>query len=193
LEDYLRSRYVVRPLRLLDLCLVSDAGICLILRRSDLIGATAHDPVYVAGWGDAAVHDSKLRYLVEDRLRPQFEEAIESALGMAGLTHADIDFFEGYDTASFHLINQLEGYGLTPVGRGLRAWTEGAMELNGELPVNTSGGMLSEVYAHGWSQAVETVRQLRHEGGARQVADARVGLASVATTDSVHPLLLVRG
>jgi acetyl-CoA acetyltransferase len=193
IDGYLASRYVVRPLRVLDLCLVSDGGVCLLLTGEDHADRLKHVPISVSGWGDAAVTESKLNYLVIERLRPLFQKSADAALTMAGVTHDEIDVFEGYDSSSVHLINQLEGYGFCAPGKALVDWAEGEMEIDGRLPVNTNGGMLSESFMHGWTQVVELVRQLRHEAGPRQVSNARVGMSSLATTESAHPMVFTRG
>jgi acetyl-CoA acetyltransferase len=193
IDDYLRSRYVVAPLRLYDLCLVNDGGVCLILRRADLARGLAHVPAEVAGWGHAKVAGAKLHYLVRERLRPQLQAAGAAALGMAGLTLRDVRHFQGYDASSIHLVHQIEGYGFAEVGQGLEFFKDGQADLDGRLPVNTSGGMLSEAYMHGWNHVVEAVRQLRHEAGPRQVPGVGVSMFSLATTESAHPLVLTRG
>jgi acetyl-CoA acetyltransferase len=192
-EDYLRSRYIVRPLHLLDLCLVNDGGVCLILRRAELTADLGHIPVEVAGWGHAAVPANKMYYMVKERLRPQFQEAGERAFAMAGLSRPDVGHFQGYDASSIHLINQIEGYGFAEPGAGLEFCQQGHMDLDGTLPVNTSGGMLSEAYMHGWNHLAEAVRQLRHEAGSRQVAGVQTSMFSLATTEAAFPLLLTRG
>jgi acetyl-CoA acetyltransferase len=193
ISDYLDARYIVTPLRLLDACLVNDGGACIILRRSALSGGLAHVAVHVEGWGDAEVKFSKLEFIVKHRLRPQFQEAAEAAFTMAGITHCDVDLFQGYDSSTVQLLNQIEGYGFVPQGTCLQHWAAGHMERDGRLPVNTSGGMLSEAFMHGWSHVVEAVHQLRHEAGARQVPGARVAMSSFATSESAHPLVLRRG
>jgi acetyl-CoA acetyltransferase len=180
-------------LHLFDICLVNDGGVCLILRRADMATDLGHTPVEVAGWAHAKVASNKMQYLVRDRLRPQFQEAGHRAFAMADLSLSDVDHFQGYDASSIHLINQTEGYGFTEPGTGLEFCKSGGMDLDGALPVNTSGGMLSESYMHGWNHVVEAVRQLRHEAGSRQVADVRTSMFSLATTESAHPLLLTRG
>ena len=191
--DYLAARYVVSPIRLLDLCLVNDGGVCLVLRRRELSHDLAHPPVFVAGWGEAAVSHSKMRSMVVDRLQPQLRHAFEQACSMAKTTAAEIGHFEAYDPSTIHLINQLEGYGFVEAGSGLGFCQEGEMDLGGSLPVNTNGGLLSEAYMHGWNNIVESVRQLRHEAGDRQVPGVMKSLFSFATTDAAHPIILSRG
>jgi acetyl-CoA acetyltransferase len=193
IDDYLSSRYIVRPMRLLDMCLVNDGAVCVILTGADRARDLAHAPVLVAGWGEARVHDSKMHHMVRERLRLQLAQAAGDALGIAGIGITDVDHFEGYDASSIHLINQLEGYGFVEPGEGLAFWNEGHTALGGTIPTNTGGGMLSESYLQGWNLVAEIVRQLRHDAGARQVAGAEVSLFSFATTDSAHPVVFTRG
>ena len=112
---------------------------------------------------------------------------------MAGMDLSDIHHFQGYDASSIHLINQVEGYGFVEPGEGLDFCREGHAAIGGKLPINTSGGMLSESYMHGWNHVVEATRQLRHEVGARQVEGVQTSMFSLATTESAHPLILARG
>jgi acetyl-CoA acetyltransferase len=192
IEDYLASRYIVRPLHLFDMCLVNDGGVCLIVRRADMARDMAHDPVLVAGWGEAKVKGNKMHQLVREGLRLQHQQARDQALAMAGLPLSDIDHFEGYDASTIHLIRQMESFGFVPEGQGLAFCKEGHMAIGGRLPVNTSGGQLSETYMHGWNQVVEVARQLRHEAGPRQIPGARVAMSSLAQTDQVHPIIYAR-
>jgi hypothetical protein len=193
LEDFMASRYIVRPLHLFDMCLVNDGAVCLIVRRADLAKDLAHDPVLVAGWGAAKIKHSKMHTLVRERLSPQLQEAGQQAFDMAGVSLTDIGHFEGYDPASIHLVNQLEGYGFLEPGSGLAAFKAGEMAVGGRLPVNTAGGMLSEAYMHGWNHVAEVVRQLRHEAGDRQIAGLEVAMSSLAQTDQAHPIIYTRG
>jgi acetyl-CoA acetyltransferase len=193
MEDYLAAPYIVRPLRRLDLCLPNDGAVCLILRRAEDSGGARHVPVLVAGWGNAEIEHQKMKYMVRELLRVQLHAAGEQAFAMAGLTRADVRHFEGYDASTFHLVNQIEGYGLVPAGSVFEFCRQGRLSLGGSLPVNTSGGMLSEAYMHGWNHLVEATRQLRHEAGRRQIPGVKVSMFSLATTESAHPILLERG
>ncbi len=193
IAEYMASRYIVRPLHLLDICLVNDGAVCLIVRRADMARDMAKPAVDVAGWGEAKIRHSKLEFMVRQQLRPQLEEAGGQAFAMAGLSQADIGHFEGYDAGSMHLVNQIEGYGFVAPGEGVAFCQAGEMDLAGRLPSNTEGGNLSCSYMHGWSQVAETVRQLRHEAGPRQVAGLRHAMTSLAQTDQAHPILFSRG
>jgi len=192
IEDYLAARFIVRPLRLLDMCLVNDGGVCLILRRADMARDLPHAPVLVAGWGEAKVRGGKMEALVRERLAPQHQEARAQALGMAGVALADIGHFEGYDASSIHLVSQLEGFGFVEAGTGLDHFKRGEAAAGGALPVNTSGGMLSGSYMQGWNQVAEVAWQLRHEAGARQIPGIACSMSSLAQTDQVHPLIFTR-
>jgi acetyl-CoA acetyltransferase len=192
-EDYLASRYVVRPLHLFDLCLVNDGGVCLIVRRADKSRDLQHTPVLIAGWGESKVKENKMHMLVRERLAPQMREAAAQTYAMAGRDRSEVQHFECYDASSIHLINQLEGFGFAAAGTGLEFCKSGAMAIGGKLPVNTAGGMLSGAYMHGWSHVAEITRQLRHEAGPRQIRDVEISLFSLAQTDQVHPILFERG
>ena len=192
IEDYLASPYIVRPLRRLDLCIPNDGGVCLILRRADAADHR-HAPVVIAGWSNAATSAAKMHHLVKDRLQTLIGEAGASAFRMADLSLDDVGHFQGYDASTFHLINQLEAYGFVEPGHGFEFCGAGEMGLSGRLPTNTSGGLLSEAYMHGWNHLVEATRQLRHEAGDRQVPGLEASIFSMVTTDTAHPVLLVRG
>jgi acetyl-CoA acetyltransferase len=89
-----------------------------------------------------------------------------------------------YDAFSPLVWFVLERFGFCGLGEAA-AWTQqGRIELGGELPMNTSGGLLSEAHVSGWNSIVEIVRQLRGECGERQVRDARVMQWATAWGDS---------
>jgi len=192
IDQYMKSRYIVRPLHLFDMCLVNDGAVCLIVSRADKARELCASPVLVAGWGESKIKSDKLHLLIRQRLRPQLQDAGRQALEMAGLQLSDVQQFEGYDPASIHLVGQVEGYGFIESGKGLQAFKDGTLAVGGRLPVNTAGGMISGAYMHGWNQVVEIARQLQHRAGARQVAGVEVAMFSLAQTDQAHPIIFTR-
>lgn len=192
IDDYMASRYVVRPLRVFDICMVNDGAVCLIVTRREIARGAPRKPVLVSGWGEAKVSSNKMHAMVRERLRVQMQEAGRQALDMAGLSLGDIGHFEGYDAGTIHLVNQVEGYGFAEPGTGIEFCKAGQMTLGGRLPTNTSGGNLSGSYMQGWSQVVEVVRQLRHDADARQVQGIGASMSSLVQTDQAHPLIFTR-
>ena len=96
------------------------------------------------------------------------------AYQMAGITNKDVDFLITYDAFSPMVLFGLERFGFCGPGEAKDFIKDGRIELGGELPVNTSGGLLSEGHVVGWNLFIEAVRQLRHECGPRQVKDAEI-------------------
>ena len=102
-----------------------------------------------------------------------------SAFAMAGVTQADIDVAQIYDSFTYTVLLSLEDLGFCKKGEGGAFVSDGRIAPSGSLPVNTNGGGLS--YCHpgmyGLFLLIEAVRQLRGECGARQVRDCEVAIA----------------
>ena len=192
-EDYLASRYIVRPLHIFDLCLVNDGGVCMILRKTEQGQDMPHTPVKIAGWGSYQGHKDKWQNMVEQSLQPYIVPSGKQAYNMAAMTHSDIHHLQPYDHGSFIVPLQIEGFGFAKPGEGLAFCQDGRISLGGELPVNTSGGMLSESYMQGWNQMAEAARQLRREAGARQVEGIETSMFCFCSTTGADTFIYQRG
>ena len=133
IDDYMGARFIVKPLRLLDMCLVNDGAVAFIVTRADRAGAAAPTPVTVAGWASAEVKADKLDSLVRRRLAPQFAEANRQLEEMSGRSLTEVQHFEGYDAASMHLVSQVEGHGFAAPGTALDRWHAGDFAAGGEI------------------------------------------------------------
>ena len=93
---------------------------------------------------------------------------------MAGITQKDVDALITYDAFSPLVLFALERFGFCGAGEAREFVKNGRIELGGELPINTSGGLLSEGHLSGWNLLIEAIRQTRGECGERQVKDAEI-------------------
>jgi acetyl-CoA acetyltransferase len=173
--DVLASRVIARPLRLLDCCLVSDGAAAAVVSAAEA-AAGARDPrvaILGAGQGHTHEHVSQAPSLTEFGCR----DAARAAMGEAGVSPADVDVAEIYDSFTITLLVELESMGFFPKGAAGPAIAAGALGLGGDLPTNTHGGLLSFGHsgaAGGLTHVVEAVRQLRGGAAARQVPDAEL-------------------
>ncbi|HTK00700.1 MAG TPA: thiolase family protein, partial [Bordetella sp.] len=157
-----------------DYCMINDGGVALIVTTADRAKRMkGKPPVYIQGIGrrDLNGHATSLEPRLTDFYHPAQQDCARQAFDMAGVGPADIDVLQVYDSFSVHIPLALEGYGYCAVGDAGKFLRESGMGPGGKLPINTSGGHLSESYMQGWAHQIESVRQLRGECGARQVAD----------------------
>jgi acetyl-CoA acetyltransferase len=94
---------------------------------------------------------------------PEMELAASRVYAMAGLSPKDIDATCLYDAFTSEIIMQLESFGFCGRGEGKDLVREGALDIDGRLPNNTHGGLLSEGYIHGMNNIAEGVRLVRGE------------------------------
>ncbi len=176
LEDYLSSRMVVDPLRLLDCCLVSDGAGAVVVTARERARDLRKAPVSVLGIAES--HPA--RFLINAPSLTTSGAAVsgKKAFELAGISSAEIDVAELYDCFTIMVIIQLEDYGFCQKGEGGTFAERGRIELGGQLPVNTHGGLLSQGHVDGMLHVTEAVKQIRGECGVRQVHDARLALVS---------------
>ncbi|UWZ34253.1 thiolase [Dactylosporangium roseum] len=176
-DDVLNSTMVSSPLTVGDCCLVTDGGGAVVLTSLERAADLARKPVEVLGYGERTTNTSMTA--VDDLTVTGAVGSGADALGRAGLTPADIDVVEVYDSFTITVALTIEALGFCGAGEALDWIQGGRIRPGGDFPLNTSGGGLS--YCHpgqyGILLLVEAVRQLRGEAGARQVPGARTALA----------------
>ncbi len=193
LEDHQNSRWIVEPLHLLDCCLISDGGVCVIVTSAERARDCRKRPALISGIGQAYTLQNLER---EDWWSvPHQKTAVDSAYAMAGVGPRDIDVAQLYDNFTISVLLWFEHAGFCKPGESGPFVEGGRIQLGGELPINTAGGNLSESYMEGWLHIVEGVRQLRGECGPRQVEGAEVCLVTGRgmALNSANATILRRG
>ncbi len=164
LEDHANARMISYPLRLYDFCQESDGAVALIVTSAERVRDLKQKPVYIMaaeqGMGSwMEMMTSYQRDNIADleeytRLAPHLWKE-------AGIGPEDIDCAQIYDAFTPLVVMQLESFGFCKLGDGGPYVRDGALQIDGRLPTNTSGGCLSEAYIHGMNQMSEAVRQIR--------------------------------
>jgi acetyl-CoA acetyltransferase len=167
LEEYLSSVYVAEPLHLYDYCLINDGGVALIIAEASRAKAMAKPPVTIRGIARSDMHDesSTLKPRLIDFYHPGHHIVRDAIYNATGLGPNDMDGVLVYDSFSCHVPFALEGFGFCGEGEAGAFIAETGIGPGGKLPVNSSGGHLSESYMQGWNHQVEAVRRLRGEVG----------------------------
>jgi acetyl-CoA acetyltransferase len=160
LHDYLASPWVVDPLRRDDCCLVSDGGAAVVIMSAARAAQLQVDkPVPILGIGGAQTSfDLALR---TDLTCTQAARSGALAFGMAGIAPRDVDVAQIYDCFTITVLMTLEDYGFCEKGGVADFVRDGQIESGGRLPINTSGGLLSESGLPGMQLVIEGVRQMR--------------------------------
>jgi acetyl-CoA acetyltransferase len=176
--DVLEAPPAAEPLHRLDCCVHTDGAGALVMTRTDRARDLKQSPVVVMGAATAHDHAMGISQMPSITDTPGALSG-PLALERAGLTVADIDVVEIYDSFTITVLLALEDIGFCAKGEGGPFVADGRLGPRGSLPTNTSGGGLS--YAHpgmfGIFLLVEAVRQLRGQCGARQVDNAEVAVA----------------
>jgi acetyl-CoA C-acetyltransferase len=181
-EQALKAPMVAWPFGLFDCCPTTDGAAAAVICRADIAKQFRADPVYLKGIGLAVTSGRPWNDPAEEYVGfASTRAASEEAYRMAGISDAvkEIDLAEVHDCFTWTEITNYEDLGFCGKGEGMRFIGEGRSALDGDLPVNTSGGLKSSghpIGASGVRMIYEVTTQLRGEAGKRQVPGAELGL-----------------
>jgi acetyl-CoA acyltransferase len=179
-EQILASKVIAWPLTMPMCAPISDGAAAVLVCSKDALSKfDAKRAVKIL----ACVLVSGTKRALDDVGRSGIFRASRKAYELAGVGPEDIDVAEVHDASAYAEIHQIEQCGLVPLGDGGPATDRGDTRLGGKLPVNPSGGLQSRghpVAATGAAQVHELVLQLRGEADKRQVAGAKLALASTS-------------
>src|SRR5690242_15300832 len=171
--DVMASKPVALPLKLLDCCPVSDGGAAFIVSREP----TQEAEVRVRGCAQAHTHQHVTAAPALSELGAEI--AIARAKAASGLEIADVRYAAVYDSFTITLAMLLEDLGLARRGEAAARVRSGFFNREGEMPLNTHGGLLS--YGHcgvggAMAHLVETHLQMTGRAANRQVRDASLAV-----------------
>jgi acetyl-CoA acetyltransferase len=193
LDEYFDARWVSEPLCLYDACLESDGAGAVVMvsaaRAKDLRQPSAF--VHSAAQGMPARMIPQTNYFNDDPLRTPSRICAQELFATSDIRAKDIDVAQIYDAFSPLVLWSLEGYGFCGVGEAGAFVENGSIEVGGRLPINTSGGSLSEAYVHGFNLIIEGVRQMRGTSTS-QVPDAASCLVTGSETVPTSAVILRR-
>jgi acetyl-CoA acetyltransferase len=195
-QDVLDSPLVAEPLHLLELCLATEGAVAMVLTTLDRAREGPNAPIRLLGGGAEWLRQQYVEPPRYDEVWMLGADAARRMWAQSGLRPSDVDVAELYDANSWEVIRQLEAFGFCDEGEGLEFALEIGLGLDGKLPTNTDGGLLS-FSALSWAgtslKIVEAVRQLRGQCGKRQVPGAEVAIASGAGSGAQYNNVLLLG
>ena len=195
LEDYMNSPMIASPLRMFDCCQESDGACAFVVTSAERARDLRQRPVYIMSAAQGGMWHPNSSYLLDkipDIVEDETWHLAQSLYGMAGITPDDVDVAEIYDHFTIFVLCALESLGFCKRGEGGPFTEGGRLEWpDGDLPLNPSGGHLSEAYIHGYNLIVDGIRQLRGTAPA-QVEDAEIVLCASGNAVPTSGVILRR-
>lgn len=164
MEDYLASKMIADPLRLYDFCQETDGGCAILVTSAERARELQQKPAIIRGVVQASTRGQEQMtsyYREELDSLPEMEMAARLVYAQSGLGPDDINAACLYDAFTSEVIMQLESFGFCGRGEGKDMVRDGALDIDGRLPNNTHGGLLSEAYIHGMNSIAEGARLVR--------------------------------
>ncbi len=179
MEDYLAARMVSEPLCLYDNCLESDGAVAVVVVSAERARDLPQPPAYIHSFAQGLnpQHQTMTNYFRDDPLKGPAWACAPALWSHAAVGPGDVDVAQLYDAFSPLILLSLEGYGFCGRGEAAGFVRDRGIGPGGGLPVNTSGGGMSEAYVHGFNLISEGVRQIRGTSTS-QVPEATVSLVT---------------
>lgn len=184
-DDVMADRWIATPFHAMDCSLVSDGAAAFLVTTADRAKSMRATPVYITGVGEGYSHQYITEAASVDSVRQGLGRAGRRAMEVAGITVADLDVVEIYDSFSFTPLIALEGFGVCGPGEAGDWVLEGNAKLGGKLPMNTHGGLIRQAHLGAMHHIVEAALQLRGEaddtargGGDHQVPGAQLAITN---------------
>jgi len=194
LEDHQASRWIVKPLHLLDCCQESDGGVALVVTLLERARDLPKPPAVIASAVQGVAEDQHMmKSYYRDSITsiPEMGVCARQLWEQSGLAPDDIQTAVLYDHFTPLILPQLEELGFCGRGEAAAFIRDGAIELGGRLPINPNGGQLGEAYIHGMNGVAEAVRQVRGEA-VNQVDDVANVLVTGGTAVPTSAAILSR-
>jgi acetyl-CoA acetyltransferase len=179
-SDVIESRPIASPLNLLDCCPKGDGGAAVILGSRDYAREHARRRGRVTKIAGVGLYSGRPDGVYSPLFEDVTSRAARDAFAESGVTPKDVDFAEVHDCFTIAEGFRVEGLGLCDPGTYFRELAEGRWAVDGEVPVNPSGGLLAKGHplgATGVAQLCEVTEQFRGVAGGRQVGKADVAVA----------------
>lgn len=206
IEEHQESRWIAYPFRALDCCLRTDGAAAVIVTSVDRARDLRWSPVLVMAVMGGSLSTQYGTLGTSHVWQTNGVHAAPALFTGAGIAAQDVDLAELYDPFTGMCLLHMEDFGLAPEGGSVATIKAGDADLDGSMPVNTHGGLLSEAYTNGLGHVIEAVQQLRMGGvvddlcegehdfdrsRCRQVREAEIALVCSECGDS--SLILRRG
>jgi acetyl-CoA C-acetyltransferase len=174
-EEVRDSLMLWEPLRYLETCPSSDGACAMVLAAEDVVPQAPRPPAWIAA---TAMRSEPTMFAGRDQVNPQAgRDCAADVYKQAGITNPrrDLDAAEIYVPFSWYEPMWMENLGFAPEGEGWKMTDEGATAIDGDMPINPSGGVLSSnpIGASGMLRYAEAANQVRGEAGAHQIDGAR--------------------
>jgi acetyl-CoA acetyltransferase len=178
MDDYLNSRILADPLRLLDCDYPVSGASAVVITTAERAGDLSKPPVVI----DASAYATgpQADWLqTDDFVFGATRRCADRLWSRASVSAREVDVAELYDGFTHITISWIEALGFCGIGEA-GEWLDGGRRIGpgGELPLNTHGGQLAAGRLHGLAHLGEAAQQLRGECGERQVPDPRVAVVT---------------